>query len=292
MCIVIVDLYKISEIRKLMNRYGFKPEKHYGQNFIVDKNVCPKMSEMCSDGGECGILEVGPGVGVLTVELAKRYKKVVSIEIDKSLIPVLNNTLSDFDNVKVINGDIMSINLKELLKDEFRDMDVCVCANLPYYITSPVIMKFLEDEVDIKRITVMVQKEAGQRICAEPGERECGAISVGIRYYATPRVLFHVPRGCFFPAPEVDSSVISLEINDTHKKDIKNKRLFFEIIRIGFSQRRKTLIKLLRNGIKICKEDLEELFISLDIPLNIRAENVLFEQFVLLSNGIEKIINP
>lgn len=285
-----MDLCKISEIKKLMNKYNFKPEKFFGQNFIIESTVCPRMSEMCSDNPEMGVIEIGPGAGVLTKELGKRYKKVVAIEIDKSLIPVLDYTLSGLDNVKIINEDVLKIDLKKLIIDEFDDMEVCVCANLPYYITSPIIMKLLEEEIPLKYITVMIQKEAAERICAIPGQRACGAISIAIRYYSEPKILFDVPRNSFYPAPEVDSSVIRLEISDLRKKMIKNKDLFFRIVKCGFSQRRKTLINTLSKGVNLSKSVIESLFLDMDIPLSARAEELSFEQFAILSERLSEIV--
>lgn len=272
-----------------MKKYNFRPEKSYGQNFIVDDSICPRMSYGCSDSTDSGIIEIGPGIGVLTCELAKRYKKVVSIELDKKLLNVLDDTLSEFDNISIINEDVMKVNLKHLIENEFKEHEVSVCANLPYYITSPIIMKLLEEELPVRYITVMIQKEAANRICSEPGQRECGAVSLSVRYYSDPEILFDVPRSSFFPSPEVDSSVIRLKVNKDRKKSINDKRTFFNTIKYGFSQRRKTLINSLSKGFKIPKSCIDEIFSKLDIPICARAEQISFEDFARISNAVSRL---
>ncbi|MBQ7548194.1 MAG: methyltransferase domain-containing protein, partial [Clostridia bacterium] len=179
------NLSDIGVVREILNRHGFKFSKSLGQNFIINPSVCPRIAENGVDDGGVGIIEVGAGIGVLTAELARRARKVVSVELDERLLPVLDETLAGFDNVKIINGDILKLDLNRLIEDEFDGMRVAVCANLPYYITSPVIMRLLESRADISSVTVMVQKEAAQRLCAEVGSREAGAVSVAVNYYST-----------------------------------------------------------------------------------------------------------
>ena len=183
-------LSDISTIRAVMEKNGFSFSKALGQNFLINPSVCPRMAEMSGAADCAGAIEVGPGIGVLTYELSQVSKKVVTIELDKRLLPVLDETLADCDNVKVINDDVMKIDLHRVIEEEFNGEEVAVCANLPYYITSPVIMKLLEDRLPITSITVMVQKEAAERLCAQPGTRECGAVSAAVQYYAEPEILF------------------------------------------------------------------------------------------------------
>ena len=190
-------LSDLNTIKSLLARHGFQFSKALGQNFLIDPTVCPRMAQACGAGEDTGVVEVGPGFGVLTQELASRANKVIAIELDKRLPAVLAETLADFDNVTVINEDIMKLDLHELIRRDFTGLKVLVCANLPYYITSPVIMKLLEERLPIHSLTVMVQKEAAVRICAQPGKRECGAVSVAVQYYAEPEILFDVPRDKF-----------------------------------------------------------------------------------------------
>lgn len=207
------NLSNIGTIKDVFARHGFSFSKTLGQNFLVNPTVCPKIAEMGNAREGFGIIEIGTGIGVLTHELAKRADKVVAVEIGERLLPILKETLAEHDNVKVINADVMKIDLHKLIDDEFKGMKVAVCANLPYYITSPIIMTLLESRIPVESITVMVQKEAGTRICAELGTREVGAVTVAVRYFSTPKLLFNVSRGSFMPAPNVDSCVIRLDLN-------------------------------------------------------------------------------
>ncbi len=195
------NLSDIVTVKEILTRHGFRFSKSLGQNFLINPTVCPRMAEMGGAGSGVAALEVGPGIGVLTRELAARCDKVVTIELDKRLLPVLGETLGDFSNVTVVQGDVMKLDLAALFQREFAGRDVIVCANLPYYITSPVIMRFLEERLPIRSLTVMVQKEAAQRLCARPGERACGAVSAAVRYYAEPKVLFSVSRGSLCRPP-------------------------------------------------------------------------------------------
>lgn len=281
-------LSDINTIKKILTKHGFNFSKALGQNFLINPNVCPKMADLCGANENTGVIEIGPGIGVLTCELAKRAKKVVSIELDKRLIPVLNETLSDFNNVKIINDDVMCVNLKDLISEEFAGMDVVLCANLPYYITSPIIMKLLEDHLNLKSITVMIQKEVADRICAGECDRKTGSISLAVNYYSEPEMLFPVSRGSFMPAPNVDSAVIKLNVRENTPYNVINEKLFFKIIRAAFSQRRKTAINSLSNMLGIDKNSLIEIFNELDIPASSRAENISLEQFSKIENVLSK----
>ena len=205
-------LSDLSTMREILSRHGFTFSKALGQNFLINPSVCPRMAELCGADAESGVLEIGPGMGVLTRELAKRSKKTVAVELDTRLLPVLAETLADYPNASVVQGDVMKLDLHRLIKEEFPGMQVAVCANLPYYITSPVIMKILEEKLPITALTVMVQKEAADRICAKPGTRACGAVSAAVQYYAEPEILFQVSRGSFLAAPIVDYYVILLKL--------------------------------------------------------------------------------
>ena len=196
-------LSDIGTIKSILSRHGFTFSKSLGQNFLINPTVCPRMAELSGAGQGVGVIEIGPGIGVLTNELCGLAEKVVAIELDKRLLPVLEETLGEYDNIKVINADVMELDLNSLIAEEFKGMEVVVCANLPYYITSPILMKLLEDRLPVRAITVMVQKEAAQRICAKVGSRACGAVTVAVNYYAESQLLFHGSAGSFMPAPKV-----------------------------------------------------------------------------------------
>lgn len=248
------NLTNIGVVKEILEKHGFNFSKGLGQNFLINPDVCPKIAEMGNANSEYGIIEIGTGFGTLTAELAKRAKKVVAIEIDSRLLPILNETLEEFDNIKIINKDVMKCDLHSLIKEEFEGMKVAVCANLPYYITSPIIMMLLENNLPIDSITVMVQKEAAQRLCAKVGTRESGAITVGVNYHGSVKKLFDVSRGSFMPAPNVDSAVIRIDINNDKKLPAETEKLFFEIVKCGFSQRRKTLVNSLTKQMNLDKE--------------------------------------
>ena len=236
-----MELTNIGVIKDLFERHGFSFTKSLGQNFLVNPAVCPKIAEL--GGAKAGVcaLEIGTGVGVLTKELAERCEKVIAVEIDTSLKPILEETLADYDNVEIVFADVMETDLAALLAEKAPGMEVVVCANLPYYITSPVIMRVLESRLPVSAMTVMVQKEAADRICAKPGTRDCGAISCAVSYYSEPKLLFKVGRGSFMPSPNVDSAVIRLDVKPDHGRPAEWERLMFRIIRASFSQRRKQI---------------------------------------------------
>ena len=248
------NLTNIGVVKEILEKHGFNFSKGLGQNFLINPDVCPKIAEMGNANSEYGIIEIGTGFGTLTAELAKRAKKVVAVEIDSRLLPILDETLEEFDNIKINNKDVMKCDLHSLIKEEFEGMKVAVCANLPYYITSPIIMMMLENNLPIDSITVMVQKEAAQRLCAKVGTRESGAITVGVNYHGSVKKLFDVSRGSFMPAPNVDSAVIRIDINNDKKLPAETEKLFFEIVKCGFSQRRKTLVNSLTKQMNLDKE--------------------------------------
>ena len=274
------------QIKEVLSRHRFHFSKALGQNFLINGSVCPRMAAECG-AGECeGVIEVGPGIGVLTWELSQVAKKVTAIELDQRLFPVLEETLADCDNVKIVPGDVMKLDLHQLIQEEFGGGPVCVCANLPYYITSPVILRLLEEELPITAITVMVQKEAAQRLCAPPGSRECGAVSVAVHYRSVPQVLFPVGRGSFMPPPNVDSAVIRLDLRKDPPVEVRNEEWFFKVSRAAFAQRRKTAANSISATLGVPKAQVEETLTASGIPANIRAERLTLEQLAVLSNGL------
>lgn len=275
-----------SVIKDVLARYGFNFSKALGQNFLIDGSVCPRMAASCGADSDTGVIEIGPGIGVLTAELAKTANKVAAVELDERLRPVLAETLSEYDNVSVIFGDAMKLDLNELIKREFPGQEVCVCANLPYYITSPVLMKLLESKLPLKSIAVMVQKEAAQRICALPGTRECGAISIAVHYYSEPEVLFQVSRNSFMPPPNVDSSVIRLSLRKEPPVQVTDEEWFFKVSRAAFAQRRKTVVNSVSSVLKLPKSKTEQAILEMGLSKTVRAEQLQMEHFAGLSNRL------
>ena len=282
-------LSDIGTIKGILAKHGFSFSKSLGQNFLVNPSVCPKMAEMSGAREGTGVIEIGPGIGVLTYELAQRADKVVSMELDKRLIPVLNETLEEFDNVKIINDDVLKVNLRELIEKEFAGKKVVVCANLPYYITSPVIMKLLEDRLPIEAITVMVQKEAAERLCAELGTRQAGAVTAAVNYYAQAKMLFKVSSGSFMPSPKVDSAVIKLDVYDQPAVKADNEELLFKVIKAAFAQRRKTLINSLSNSMPYEKVQITTVLEKVGVAPNLRAEQLSLSEFAEISNELNKV---
>lgn len=284
------NLSNIGTLKKILKDHGFNFSKALGQNFLVNPSVCPKMVKQSEINETVGVLEIGPGMGTLTQELAKKAKKVIAIEVDKRLLPILNENLSEFDNLKVINYDILKINLKKLFAEEFLGMDVVVCANLPYYITSQILMKLLEEKLSLKSITVMVQKEVAQRICAGPANKNASSISLAVNYYAEPEILFEVKKGSFWPIPKVDSAVIKLNIRKKPACNVVDEKKFFKIIKSAFLQRRKTIVNSLSNNLNLSKDILLYVFNNLKIDPQNRAENLTLEQFSELTEALSKFI--
>lgn len=279
-------LSDIGTIKDILSRHGFTFSKSLGQNFLINPSVCPRMAELSGADKGVGVIEIGPGIGVLTNELCKLADKVVAIELDKRLLPVLEETLGEYDNLKVVNADVLETDLHKLIEEEFSGMDVVVCANLPYYITSPVIMKLLEDKLPISAITVMVQKEAAQRICAEVGSRQSGAVTVSVNYYAKPEMLFSVSAGSFMPAPKVDSAVIRLNVLDEPPVKVNDEKKFFSVIKASFSQRRKVISNSLSSGLSLDKSKTAELLEKSGVPLNARAEKLSLQNFADIANNL------
>ena len=286
-----MNLCDYSEIKKLLEINNFHFSKSLGQNFIINPAVCPKMAEMSGIDGESGVIEIGPGIGVLTAELAKRAKKVVCIELDSKLLPLLGITLKEFDNIEIINADVLKTDLHALIKEKFAGMKVFVCANLPYYITSPVIMALLESRIDVESITVMVQKEAAERMCAPVGSRDSGAVTVAVNYYAEAQKLFDVSAGSFMPAPKVDSSVMKLTVRKTPPVDVTDEAFFFKTVRAAFGQRRKTASNSISSGLGVAKQAVIKAISDCGFAPDIRAESLTMEDLAKLSEAIKANIS-
>lgn len=282
------NLSDIGVIKRLLFENGFSFKKSLGQNFLVNPSVCPDMAE-ASGCRDIGVIEIGAGVGVLTAELCKRAKKVVCIEIDTRLKPILDKTLAEYSNCEIIYNDVMKVDLKALIADKFGDLPVVICANLPYYITSPIVMMLLESRLPINSITVMVQKEAADRLTAEVGSREAGAVTVAVNYYAKASLVRKVSRGSFMPQPNVDSAVIKLDIRPEPPSRVINEKAFFKLVRAGFAQRRKTLLNSVSSAGGINKEKIKTALESCGLPLTARAEGLTMAELCALSNALEKL---
>ena len=288
--LIMKNLTNINVVKELLKKYGFTFSKGLGQNFLINPSVCPKIAEYGFAESGYGILEIGTGFGTLSCELAKGADKVVAVEIDSRLLPVLGETMADFDNFKVINADIMKTDLDSLIKQEFYGLKVAVCANLPYYITSPVIMKLLESEIPAEAITVMVQKEAAQRLCARMGTREAGAITAAVNYYGSAELLFNVSRGSFMPAPNVDSAVIQIRPDNKYRNKIDDRELYFRVIKGAFAQRRKTLANSLNASIGVGKTVIYDILKEMGLKETIRCEQLNMDQWTEFVNTLKNII--
>ncbi len=280
------NLSDISVVRSVLSKHGFNFSKALGQNFLINPSVCPRMAESCGADENTGVIEIGAGIGVLTAELAKRAKKVVSIELDTRLLPVLEETLGEFDNVEIVNADVMKTDLHALIEEKFQGMDVVVCANLPYYITSPIITMLLEEKLPIKAITVMIQKEAADRLSTPVGSRDSGAITVCTNYYAEVKHLFNVSRGSFMPPPNVDSTVIRLDIRPEPAVKVSDEKKFFRMVKAAFAQRRKTAVNSIASGMGLSKNQVAEALQNCGLDINVRAEKLTMEELAALSENL------
>ncbi len=284
------NLSNIGVIKEIFEKHNFSFSKQLGQNFLINPSVCPKIAEMGNAKKGFGVIEIGTGIGVLTNELAKRADKVVAIEIDDRLMPVLKDTLSEYNNVKIINADVMKTDLHKLIEEEFKGLDVAVCANLPYYITSPIIMMLLEERLPIKSVTVMVQKEAGKRLCSPMGTREMGAVTVAVNYFSSPKILFNVSRGSFMPAPNVDSCVVRFDINEKTPDGVTDEKFFFKTVRGAFAQRRKTLLNSVSASMGIEKSKVSEAISQTGLSQSVRPEQLSMNEFIDFSENLKKTL--
>ena len=283
-------LTDISTVKEIMREFDLNFKKKFGQNFLINSWVPERIAEECTGGDfDCGILEIGPGIGTLTYELAKRYKKVVAVEIDTTLLPALEYTLGEFDNVKIISGDIMKCDVARLCREEFGELGMrfSVCANLPYYITTPVMMHLLESLAGFDYVTVMIQKEVAARLCSGAGDSDYGAITASISYYGEAKKLFNVPAGCFMPAPKVDSTVMSIKLYEKPPVDVVDPKILFRVIRGAFAQRRKTLSNSMSSEFgEFNKNELAEIIESTGISPSVRGETLSLEDFARISDAV------
>ncbi|MCR5420867.1 MAG: 16S rRNA (adenine(1518)-N(6)/adenine(1519)-N(6))-dimethyltransferase RsmA [Lachnospiraceae bacterium] len=271
---------------EIIKKYNFTFQKRYGQNFLIDNHVLEKICNAADISGEDHVIEIGPGIGTMTQNLCERAKKVTAIEIDKELIPILKETLAEYDNVEIINEDVLKLDLKKLIKDKAQGMKTKVVANLPYYITTPIVMYLLEERISLSNITIMIQKEVADRMQATPGGKEYGALSLAVNYYSSPKVVSNVPPNCFIPRPKVASSVICLSVYDEPKVKVNDERMMFKLIRASFNQRRKTLVNSLINAsdINYKKDDIIRALKEMELNETIRGEALSVEQFAVLTN--------
>ncbi len=282
-----MKLTSLSEVKNIMEKHGLRFNKGYGQNFLINEAVPRRIAEECGASPDSAILEIGPGIGTLSQELCKLYKKVVAVEIDTTLIPALDETMAEFDNFKVINADILKVDLTALIKEEFGDMPLTVCANLPYYITTPIIMGLLESGCRFDNITVMIQKEVALRLCAKPGDSDYGSVTASVARYGKASRLFNVSAGSFVPAPKVDSAVIRIEVDKERKYSVKDEKTMTRVIRGAFAQRRKTLVNSLSSEFsELNKEELTEAVVSASFAPDIRGEKLGIPEFALISDSV------
>lgn len=282
-----MDLYDYNTIKRILTRHGFTFSKALGQNFLIDPSVCPRMAAALEADDRTGVLEIGPGIGVLTKELSAVCGRVAAVELDRRLPDVLAETLADCPNVQVVPGDVLQMDLQALFADQFAGCGrLQVCANLPYYITTPVLMRLLESELPIERLVVMVQLEAAKRLCAPLGTRDCGAVSAAVEYYTQAEILFEVGRESFYPSPNVDSAVIALTRRQQPPVQVTDEGYFFRVVKGAFLQRRKTLANSLNAALGVPKADLTALFQSLGLSATARAEQLTMSQMAALANAL------
>lgn len=275
---------------EIIKKYGFGFQKKFGQNFLIDANVVDKIVREAGVTKDDFVLEIGPGIGTMTQILCENAREVLAVEIDTKLIPILNETLSGYDNVSIINQDILKIDINKIAQDKNNGRPIKVVANLPYYITTPIIMGLFESQVPLDSITIMVQKEVADRMQVGPGTKEYGALSLAVQFYAQPQIILNVPASCFMPRPNVDSAVIKLTRHENMPVEVEDPKLMFKIIRASFNQRRKTLVNGLNNSseINISKESIQQAIEEMKLSSSVRGETLTLEEFARLSNIIKK----
>ncbi|MEA4954695.1 MAG: 16S rRNA (adenine(1518)-N(6)/adenine(1519)-N(6))-dimethyltransferase RsmA [Pseudoflavonifractor sp.] len=283
-----MDFYNIDAIKALLARHGFRFSRSMGQNFLIESWVPRDVAEASGAGPGTGVLEIGPGIGPLTTDLARRAEVVVAVELDRSLLPILSETLADFPNVSIVSGDVMKLDLATIVEERFHGLTPLVCANLPYNITTPVLTRLLEGGL-FSAITVLVQKEVAQRICASPGKGNYGAFSIFCQYHAEPELLFDVPKECFLPAPKITSAVLRLTPHSA-PACVHDETFFFRVVSGAFSQRRKTLLNALSSAFPLSKEDLRACIDRVGLPADVRGERLSIEDFARLSDALQCLI--
>ncbi|WP_257351289.1 16S rRNA (adenine(1518)-N(6)/adenine(1519)-N(6))-dimethyltransferase RsmA [Pseudalkalibacillus decolorationis] len=283
------DIATPHHTKTILDKFKFTFKKSLGQNFLVDQNILKKIVGVAGVTHDSGVIEIGPGIGALTEQLAKQAQKVVAFEIDQRLIPILNETLENYENVKVIHSDVLEADVHHVIKEEFENVqDLMVVANLPYYVTTPIIMKLLTEQLPIRGIVVMIQKEVAERMAAQPGTKDYGSLSIAVQYYAQPKTEVKVPKTVFVPQPNVDSSVISLTLRQTPPVEVIDEEFFFTLVRASFAQRRKTLLNNLQNNLftKSEKPLIEKILDDVEIDGIRRGESLSIEEFARLSNAL------
>jgi len=279
-------------IKYIMDKYGFRFSKSLGQNFLIDASIVEEIIAGAEIGPDDMVLEIGPGIGVMTQTMAQRARKVVAVEIDKALLPVLDETLEGLDNVEIVSGDVLRVDLQKIIDEKLDGIAPKVVANLPYYVTTPIIMKFLEEQIPVTDIVVMVQKEVADRMCAGPGSKIYGALSVVVQYYAEPSQIVMVPPTVFMPQPNVDSTVVRLKKRTAPPVELKSTELFFKTIRSSFMKRRKTLLNGLSSGeLAVTKDQVKEALESCGIDPKLRGETLDMAGFAKLANAIYDVKN-
>lgn len=273
---------------EVLNKYQFRFQKKFGQNFLIDEHVLEKIVRGAGLTKDDLVLEIGPGMGTLTQYLCENAREVIAVEIDKMLIPVLKDTLSGYDNVTVINEDVLKLDINKIVKERNNNQPIKVVANLPYYITTPIIMSLLEQKVPLKNMTVMVQKEVADRMQSGPGSKDYGALSLAVQYYADPYIVANVPPNCFMPRPNVGSAVITLTLHEQKPVQVKDEKLMFSLIRASFNQRRKTLVNSLTNATDLpySKEQVQQAIVSLGLKETIRGEVLTLKEFAALADKL------
>jgi 16S rRNA (adenine1518-N6/adenine1519-N6)-dimethyltransferase len=279
-----------STIKYIMDKYKFRFSKSLGQNFLIDEGTVSRIVTNAEVGPEDVVLEIGPGIGTMTQVLAERAEKVVAVEIDSALLPVLRETLEGFDNVTVVHGDILKVDVMALIREHFGDRRPKVVANLPYYVTTPILMRFLEERVPVSEIVVMIQKEVAERMTASPSTKAYGSLSIAVQYYCEPSVLQKVPPTVFMPQPNVDSLVIRLKLREKPCVDLDDPEFFFRLVKAAFGQRRKTLLNALSNGLFMPKEEILKALAAVEIEPSVRGEALTIEAFAKLSNAFSQML--
>ncbi|MBS8266957.1 16S rRNA (adenine(1518)-N(6)/adenine(1519)-N(6))-dimethyltransferase RsmA [Mesobacillus boroniphilus] len=284
------DIATPMRTKEILDKYGFSFKKSLGQNFLIDTNILNRIVDHAELTDHSGAIEIGPGIGALTEQLAKRAEKVVAFEIDQRLLPILEDTLSPYPNVKVIHSDVLKADVQAVMKQEFeKQEDVMVVANLPYYVTTPILMKLLEERLPIRGIVCMLQKEVGDRISAKPGTKEYGSLSIAVQYYTKAETVMIVPKTVFMPQPNVDSAVIRLTLHDEPPVKVKDEKFFFHVTRSSFAQRRKTILNNLTSQLpdgKQKKESIQAALRQAGVEESRRGETLTIEEFAQLSNAL------
>ncbi|MBB5325856.1 16S rRNA (adenine1518-N6/adenine1519-N6)-dimethyltransferase [Anoxybacillus tepidamans] len=289
------DIATPGRTREILEKYGFSFKKSLGQNFLIDTNILRRIVDFAELSNDTGVIEIGPGIGALTEQLARRAKKVVAFEIDQRLLPILADTLSPYANVRIIHQDVLKADIQRVIDKELPEVsDIMVVANLPYYVTTPIIMKLLEDHLPIRGIVVMLQKEVADRISAQPGTKDYGSLSIAIQYYTEAETVMTVPRTVFMPQPNVDSAVIRLTKREKPAADVVDESFFFQVVRASFSQRRKTILNNLTSQLpngKQRKETIERVLAELQLDPRRRGETLTLAEFAALSNRLMDVFN-